>query len=694
MFKPNNNFYVLFIALIILTTFSAIAEIITWTGAADNDWHNAANWSGGSVPGLDDDVVIPEGTRTCNTNTTGSSNVEIFINNIVNNGKIYTCSTNFCAKSFINCGKIETAGGFSVIYYGDDEFTFRNEDSIVTAPGAESNSRISIGAVKGSFTNNGVIELGKITIEVDYVDASSGSSKMVSREFITAADSVKLGNNDTIKGIDIDSIGVPGGKLTIISRSISIEGSILGGDGGFNANGGDVNIFAKRFFPEGVNIKLNSGKISGGQGGDGGGDGGNVNITCDGNITLENSTIRGGGGGSGDGGGNGGRVDINCSGIISLLFGGKIYAGWTGDPFRRSYIDEDEGEGGDIFIFADSIYMAHDSSRIDSYDTTSINARKMYYTDLGGQRICGDHLVEFNTPEDGIIDFLNCFEYATVVSYDEILFTCDSLLAPHDSFHIFYMYATVVYDSSDTSIVGASFGGDYYIHSFNDVTDTFSTLMQNQSMTTKVLDYSISSCRGWVSPFSGSSASLAPFKMDSLDIEYTVPTGLIEETTDTVMMILTISGTTFADTTYAYITSDSGMVIVDVEESVPEIPQNFALSAYPNPFNSAVTIAIDAPSVETQNLASLQIEIFDVNGRRIETLRPSVTSGTEPSALEKGGMEVPLLKGDLGGFFTWQPAPTLGSGVYLVRVRFDNRSLNGAEASDCGTITKRIVYLK
>jgi len=113
------------------------------------------------------------------------------------------------------------------------------------------------------------------------------------------------------------------------------------------------------------------------------------------------------------------------------------------------------------------------------------------------------------------------------------------------------------------------------------------------------------------------------------------------------------------------------------------IPETFYLSAHPNPFNSAVRIAVDMPSVETQNLASLQIEIYDVNGRHIKTLRPSATSGTGPSGLEKGGMEVPLLKGDLGGSFTWQPSPSITSGVYLVRAKIGDES-----------ISKRIVYLK
>jgi hypothetical protein len=47
-------------------TFTAMGTpataLLTWTGAADGDWNNPANWSGGAVPGTTDDVVIPAGT--------------------------------------------------------------------------------------------------------------------------------------------------------------------------------------------------------------------------------------------------------------------------------------------------------------------------------------------------------------------------------------------------------------------------------------------------------------------------------------------------------------------------------------------------------------------------------------------------------------------------------------------------------
>jgi hypothetical protein len=41
----------------ILVAGNAFAQT-TWTGQADSDWKNAANWSAG-VPGADDAVIIP-----------------------------------------------------------------------------------------------------------------------------------------------------------------------------------------------------------------------------------------------------------------------------------------------------------------------------------------------------------------------------------------------------------------------------------------------------------------------------------------------------------------------------------------------------------------------------------------------------------------------------------------------------------
>jgi len=76
-------------------------------------------------------------------------------------------------------------------------------------------------------------------------------------------------------------------------------------------------------------------------------------------------------------------------------------------------------------------------------------------------------------------------------------------------------------------------------------------------------------------------------------------------------------------------------------------PKDFMISAYPNPFNSAVSIS--APEVA-------EIEVFDINGRPVA---------------------------EFPGACQWQPTASVGSGVYLVRATIGDES-----------VTKRIVYLK
>ncbi len=135
--------------------------------------------------------------------------------------------------------------------------------------------------------------------------------------------------------------------------------------------------------------------------------------------------------------------------------------------------------------------------------------------------------------------------------------------------------------------------------------------------------------------------------------------------------------------------------VLVVSMAVKEVitPDNFTISAYPNPFNSAVTIAFDCHSREGGNPEGITVEIYDVNGRCVETVTEpvEVTIGVEATvgrlakdtSTSSVSVKSPLSKGDLGGFVVWQPAPSLGSGVYLVRASVGNESTS-----------KRIVYLK
>jgi hypothetical protein len=81
-------------------------------------------------------------------------------------------------------------------------------------------------------------------------------------------------------------------------------------------------------------------------------------------------------------------------------------------------------------------------------------------------------------------------------------------------------------------------------------------------------------------------------------------------------------------------------------------PQNMALDVYPNPFNSAVTISISGDVTSS-------LQIFDIAGRMVSEI--AVRAGLKPA--RAGGSETLPYK------ITWQPDESIGSGVYLVRVK-------------------------
>ena len=129
-----------------------------------------------------------------------------------------------------------------------------------------------------------------------------------------------------------------------------------------------------------------------------------------------------------------------------------------------------------------------------------------------------------------------------------------------------------------------------------------------------------------------------------------------------------------------------------VEEN-PELPDGFDIAAYPNPFNSVITISVESPV--GAGLRPARVEVFDLSGRHVAQLpSPSVPlpageGGNSFSFWEK------VSEGRMRAEFTWQPEKSLSSGVYLVRARFDT-DWPTARLIDRGgaEVTKRIVYLK
>ena len=132
-----------------------------------------------------------------------------------------------------------------------------------------------------------------------------------------------------------------------------------------------------------------------------------------------------------------------------------------------------------------------------------------------------------------------------------------------------------------------------------------------------------------------------------------------------------------------------------IEENPPFAkPEAFSLSAYPNPFNSAVTIA--APAGAGVCDTPLRVEIYDVNGRRVATVTElvEVPVGEHLRVLpnddetENGRAHRPSPTHNVA---IWRPDESLPSGVYLVRATVGGRG----DLNPTGkTATKRIVYLK
>jgi len=110
-----------------------------------------------------------------------------------------------------------------------------------------------------------------------------------------------------------------------------------------------------------------------------------------------------------------------------------------------------------------------------------------------------------------------------------------------------------------------------------------------------------------------------------------------------------------------------GIDMTAVEEKIP-LPSAMTINAYPNPFNSAVSITVG------EGIRPSRIEIYDISGRMVDNISVGEGPRAFPSREHTGVLPCET---------AWQPEASLGSGVYLIRAKFSGKS-----------VSKRVVYLK
>ena len=145
-------------------------------------------------------------------------------------------------------------------------------------------------------------------------------------------------------------------------------------------------------------------------------------------------------------------------------------------------------------------------------------------------------------------------------------------------------------------------------------------------------------------------------------------------------------------------------VISGISEPAPAKPAKIAISAWPNPFNSAVTIAIDIP-VGDGSPIPISVEIYDVSGRRVSVIgnydQPVIARRVQPDEAISYGCEKDCFgqspRNDNAGEVVWRPEESLPSGLYLLRARSAGKEgFDKLSHRDVGgfVATARIVYLK
>jgi|GEM_PF-3737530 len=235
---------------------TTVALDMTFTGASNNNWLDAANWSGGTgpAPTATDNVTIPN-LKKAEIYASGSvvqgyaalvnvqSGGTIAIKGGPNPGDAALLHSN---QDITNSGDIIIQGGagnsnaFGVLYAFFNNLTNNNGATIQITAGSAPNAKASLNMYAGTLTNGG-------TINVSGGTGTSATAKLFSGP-VTNNGTIhfKATGSDVMGGVrTFDNYGdliVEGGTVAGVTAGVSVTGDLTNYNGGaITLTGGSAN---------------------------------------------------------------------------------------------------------------------------------------------------------------------------------------------------------------------------------------------------------------------------------------------------------------------------------------------------------------------------------------------------------------------------------------------------------------------
>jgi len=578
------------------------AEDKTFTGSQGSDWSIPSNWDPPGVPGANDAATVPDGSL-CHI-----PDGQVTVGSITNNGMLQCGNNTISTNMFENTGTMNGSEQLQITPFDDQGLSVFNSGWMNL-----DNTNASIGdpnwsSITGSlqvFNNYGSIVADKVNIAVDGATNSGFSAVITANDVsIYAKNQVQTGEASLISGNDNDE--GPAGSVRIVGRDILNEGVIRGGNSQGHG-GGDALV---------VGIE-------------------NVNGSRTGLVE------------SGDGNPPG-NAAVYAKKILGYW---KVHCG-SSDTTGTDSANRDRLRG-PAHIMADSMVIEVDESHGIDVGTLLVRGDTVAVRLSAFMAILAETHLEMYTTGNGVLDFSNTHQIgAMFVAAGPIDIYANDIIEPPEGLGVICNPSPTIH-SADTAILDGHIMGP---NTFNspDIVGAITLTMQNLGTASTVLDFTLSSVRGWVTPVSGSTASLLPFHFDSTTADYTIPAGTEFGIEDTLIAVLTIApGLIYTSYSTILCTGEP----VEITEN-PAVPIGLVLRATPNPFGSSCRFFISRGGG-----APNEISVFDLKGDLIWSVRPENPESQAPS--------------------TWVPGRSVGSGVYVVKAASGDRE-----------VSRRIVYVK